>query len=82
MNAGNKVRDTALHTACQRGHEAVARALVLLGADVNAPNALGLSPFHLSIDHAREALLKNPNLVCSFSCLCVCDVRMCVTNWL
>lgn len=41
-------RNTALHFASANGHNAVARALVNAGADINVRNKLGEQPIHLA----------------------------------
>ena len=47
-----------LHIACQYGHEAVVKALVDAGANVNTVNKHGWAPLHIACQYGHEAVVK------------------------
>ncbi|KAM0329507.1 hypothetical protein ACHAQA_004816 [Verticillium albo-atrum] len=49
---------TSLHLAARNGHEAVARALLHVGADVRREEAFGETPLHEAARNGHEALVK------------------------
>lgn len=49
---------TAFHHAAWSGHEAVMRILVENGADINAPNKIGMTALHLASQMGHEKLTR------------------------
>lgn len=56
MDEANAFGNTSLHMACYNGQEAVANELVNRGANVNQPNARGITPLHLAAVSTNGAL--------------------------
>ena len=50
----NNVGDTPLHVACEEKNDAIAVRLIEEGADVNAKNLFGMSPFHILLGACAE----------------------------
>jgi hemoglobin len=54
--SGGITRATALHMAARRGHVAIARALLDSGADVNARDRKGNTPFQRAMNCGKKAM--------------------------
>lgn len=50
--------NTAFHHAAWSGHEAVMRVLLEYGADINAPNKIGMTALHLASQMGHEKLTR------------------------
>lgn len=51
-------KDSALHQAAFNGHEAVVRVLLQLGADIDAPDELGMTALHLASQMGYENVTR------------------------
>lgn len=55
---GTRDINTAFHHAAWSGHEAVMRILLENGADINAPNKIGMTALHLASQMGHEKLTR------------------------
>ena len=70
---------TALHEACNRGHQTIARLLLTAGANVNVQGMDNDTPLHdaASSGHSKVCVCV---CVCMRAHVCVCDrLRVCFT---
>ena len=52
------LRGTPLFTSAQYGHEAVVRALIKVGVDVNQLKENGMTPLHVAAVNGRETVAR------------------------
>lgn len=59
VNFNNKNYGTALHCACEYGHEDIATLLLSNGADINITDAnLGMSPLHIASRNGQSDIIE------------------------
>ena len=64
MNAADRLGQTALHVAADRGHVAVVHELLVAGGDLTVQNDKGETPIAIAVKRGQTELVE-----CEFECL-------------